>query len=307
MTGSRRGGKRGNGEGTVYQRADGRWEGAAVVPVAGGGRARRRVYGRTRQETSAKLTALLRQAEQGIAAPVAGQTVAGYLAGWLADTAKRHLRPPTYETYELLSRRHIVPLVGAKRLDRLTAADIRRLLNAKSDEGLSASTVRQLHAVLRVALQQAVRDDLLPRNVARLVQVPVACPDPVQPLDLDDARQLLETARGGRLYALWAVAIGVGLSAPAGRSRCPRYAWRRAEPWRRLAGALEDVQKVFKDVQKVFTRTMPCPIPPEDRHRVRDAHFASPMPPPPAGPPRSNARCRAAAASRSATNASKSA
>jgi integrase len=211
VTGSRRGGKRGNGEGTVYQRADGRWEGAAVVPVAGGGRARRRVYGRTRQETSAKLTALLRQAEQGIAAPVAGQTVAGYLAGWLADTAKRHLRPRTYETYELLSRRHIVPLVGAKRLDRLTAADIRRLLNAKSDEGLSASTVRQLHAVLRVALQQAVRDDLLPRNVAQLVQVPVACPDPVQPLDLDDARQLLETARGGRLYALWAVAIGVGL------------------------------------------------------------------------------------------------
>ena len=41
--------------------------------------------------------------------------------------------------------------------------------------------------------------------------MPVARPDPVQPLDLDDARQLLETARGGRLYALWAVAIGVGL------------------------------------------------------------------------------------------------
>jgi integrase len=97
------------------------------------------------------------------------------------------------------------------RLDRLAAADVRRLLNATADKGYAPSTVRHVHAVLRVALEQAVRDDLLARNVARLVQGPKKRTAPIVPLDVDEARRLLHEARGDRLYALWAVAIGVGL------------------------------------------------------------------------------------------------
>jgi integrase len=71
--------------------------------------------------------------------------------------------------------------------------------------------VRHIHALLRVALEQALRDDLLSRNVARLVQGPKKRTAPIMPLDVDEARRLLAAARNDRLYALWAVAIGVGL------------------------------------------------------------------------------------------------
>lgn len=204
-------GKRANGEGTIYQRKDGRWEGAALLPAPDGARLRRRVYGATRQEVHGKLTALLRQAQQGLPVSSSGQTVEAYLASWLRDVARQRVRPRTYETYELLIRLHISPVIGRVRLDRLSAADVRRLLQAKSGAGLATSTVRQMHAVLRVALQQAVREDLLPRNVARLVEAPTVRTEPVQPLDVAEAQQLLKVARGDRLYALWAVAIGVGL------------------------------------------------------------------------------------------------
>jgi integrase len=204
-------GRRANGEGTVSRRKDGLWEGKAYVLLPDGGRKRRTVYGRTRREANEKLQVLLTQARQGVPAPVVGMTVEAYLNGWLAEVARRRLRPSTFTTYELMVRRHIVPTLGRKRLDRLSAPDVRRLVNAKADEGLSANSVRHVHAVLRSALEQAVRDDLLARNVARLVQVPSARTEPVQPFDVDEARQLLAAAEGDRLHALWTVALGIGL------------------------------------------------------------------------------------------------
>jgi integrase len=111
----------------------------------------------------------------------------------------------------LMVRKHIVPTLGRKRLDRLAPADLRWLLAAKADSGLSTSTVKSIHVVLGSALQHALREDLVSRNVARLVQVPTPEAKPVEPLDVEDARKLLDAARDHRLYALWSVAIGVGL------------------------------------------------------------------------------------------------
>jgi integrase len=68
-----------------------------------------------------------------------------------------------------------------------------------------------MYAVLRAALEQAVREDLVVRNVAKLVRVPAAAPPEVQPYDPDEARQLLAAAEADRLYAMWAVALSLGL------------------------------------------------------------------------------------------------
>ncbi|MFV0307465.1 MAG: tyrosine-type recombinase/integrase [Desertimonas sp.] len=202
--------RRANGEGTITQRRDGRWEGRAYVLTPNGQRVRKTVYGRTRADVHAKVTALTHSTQHGIATAMGVPTVAAYLDRWLADAARR-LRPSTRATYEVMVRKHITPIIGARKLDQLNAPDIRRLLHAKLDEGLSANTVRHIHAVLRSALEQAVRDDLLARNVARNVQAPHASPEPVVPFDVDEARRLLDAAADDRLFALWTVALAVGL------------------------------------------------------------------------------------------------
>lgn len=203
--------RRANGEGTLYQRADGRWEGAAYVLTATGGRSRKRVYGRTRAEVFEKLAELQRVSRRGLPAITGGVTVGQYLGEWLQGVARDSVRPSTYRSYEMYVRLHLVPKLGGKRLTRLSPTDVRMFLRAKEAEGLSPATVKQMHAILRAALQHAMREDLVARNVAKLVVVSSARPPEVVPLTIEEARTLLGAAEGSRLYALWSVALAVGL------------------------------------------------------------------------------------------------
>ncbi|MEV6491496.1 site-specific integrase [Actinoplanes sp. NPDC051633] len=202
--------RRANGEGTVYQRKDGRWEAAAYVLTADGTRKRVRVYGATREEAGRKRAHLIAQDQRGIPTE-SGNRLRDYLTYWLAEVAQHELRPRTFETYARCVNRHIVPAIGGKRLHSLTPADVRSLLNAKLAEGLAPRTVHYIRAVLRSALSQALREGLVQRNVAGLVRPPRAPRREVQALTVEEARLLLQTARTDRLYALWVIALTLGL------------------------------------------------------------------------------------------------
>jgi len=93
-----------------------------------GRRARKYVYGKTRDEVHDKRVKLQAEAKRG---PVATSTptVAAYLAYWLREVVKPNLAPLTYATYETLTRVYIVPGIGVKRLDRLHVRDVQTWLN----------------------------------------------------------------------------------------------------------------------------------------------------------------------------------
>jgi integrase len=93
----------------------------------------------------------------------------------------------------------------------LSPSDVRSFLAAKRAAGLSVTTVKQLHAILRSALAHAVREDLIARNVARLVVVPSAPRCDVQPLTVVEARRLLVAASEDRYRALWVLLLTAGL------------------------------------------------------------------------------------------------
>jgi len=126
-----------------------------------------------------------------------------------------------FETYERCVKRHILPTLGGKRLHALTPTDIRTLLAGKLNKGLAPSTVQYIRAVLRSALAQAMRDGLVHRNVAALVRPPWAPRQEVKPLRFEEARTLLTAAIPDRLYALWVVALSLGLR----RSELLGLAW----------------------------------------------------------------------------------
>jgi hypothetical protein len=62
-------------------------------------------------------------------------------------------------------RNHSKPHLGRKKLKDLNRAEVRGLYNRKAKE-LAPRSVDYVHATLQKALKQAVRDDLVPRNVA---------------------------------------------------------------------------------------------------------------------------------------------
>lgn len=213
--------KRANGEGTIAKRSDGRYTAAAFVPVSGGGRRRIYVYGRTRDEVREKLDDLMRQADDGIPRARQRQTVSEYLDYWLEHVVRPEKRATTYNSYESLVRLHIVPVIGRRKLDELGPADVRRLLAMLREKEISGSgggprrlsdrMAQFAHAVLRNALSNAVREELISRNVAKLVQVSNPEYDVGVSLDPVAARSLLARIADDRLYALYLCAIVLGM------------------------------------------------------------------------------------------------
>ena len=79
------------------------------------------------------------------------------------------------------------------------------------EKRLSPLTVTYVHAVFKSALEHAVREDELPRNVARNVKTTTPRPRRFQPLTAVEARQFLYRASGDRLHALYELALRTGL------------------------------------------------------------------------------------------------
>lgn len=203
--------RRANGEGTIVRRSDGRFHAAYYVLDPAGNRHRRYVYGRTWDECHAKLVEMKSKTAQGVPLAVKAWTLERYLHYWLTEVAGRRLRATTLAGYEIVIRVHLVPALGKKQLAKLTPQDVRQLLTTKRQAGLSVRMVQYIHAVLRNALQNAVREELVARNVAKLVQVETPDYEVGKGLTIAQAQRLLETVKPTRWHSLYVLALMLGL------------------------------------------------------------------------------------------------
>lgn len=203
--------KRANGEGSIYQRTDGRWVASVYLQTSTRTWERSYLYGKTRGEVEQKLAQLREKIESGVPIAPTKLTLGTYLSEWVEHVAARRVRRSTLYNYRLYIQRHLIPGLGAKRLDKLTARDVRLFLDRLRDSGVGARTAQYTHATLRAALEDAVRDELIARNVARLVRVARPQARERQPLTAAQARTFLKSAQGDRHYALFVVLIVLGM------------------------------------------------------------------------------------------------
>ncbi|MFF2534475.1 tyrosine-type recombinase/integrase [Streptomyces cyaneofuscatus] len=192
-----------SGEGTVYLRKDGRYEGAVYVLTTNGARKRVRVYGATRAETHAKLTDLKANSQHGIA--VAGEVwkLSDYLDYWLTDVVKPNRRPATYAQCETIVRLYLKPNLGRQTLRNLTVPGVQKFVNHLLANGQSVANVHVIRKVLSAALTRAERDELTSRNVARLVELPSEERKEINPWSLAEVARFLEAVQHHRLYAAY--------------------------------------------------------------------------------------------------------
>ena len=148
--------------------------------------------------------------------------------GWLdhLDTlvTRGKLRPATVAQYRGLMTLHVLPRLGKVKLAELTVPKLDRLyadllISGKAPRkkggqatGLSGTSVHLIHVTISKALSDAVRRDLLVKNVAKSVtEAPqVASPEKTiwTPVELD---QFLEAVRSDRLYGLWHMLATTGV------------------------------------------------------------------------------------------------
>lgn len=233
-----------NGSGTIGQRQDGRFELKLFVDAPDGTRKRISVYGATWEEADAERTRLKELARRGAPVDVTTMNVRQYLTSWLSTVVEPSVRPTTYVTWEALVRLYMIPGLGKRKLKALQAADIRTWLNKLASQCQccaqgkdarraeqepsrarccaltpaqccnqfpSVGTRRTILRVLRAALQDAVDEEVLARNVAKQVKMPTGRTRKEKPWSQAEAEKFLDTAKDHRLYAMWSVALAIGL------------------------------------------------------------------------------------------------
>lgn len=198
--------RRANNEGTIYKRQDGRWVASVTLPSG----QRKSYYGKTRQEVAQKLLGGMKAVQDGVPIPSEKLKVGRYLQEWL-QTTQASIRPSTWRRYEQLLRVHALPALGSLLLARLEPRHLQQLYTHCLTQGSAPASVRQLHAVLRRALGQAVKWGTLPRNVATLVTPPRVKRHDITPLSADQVKALLAAAKGHRFEALYVLAITTGM------------------------------------------------------------------------------------------------
>ncbi len=200
-------GRRGNGDGTIYERPNGTY--AATFTIEGG--KRKTLYAKTYKEAQEKLRKALYDQQQGTLITAPQQTVAQFLTDWLENTQKQSVRPRTYERYEEIVRLHIIPVLGRHKLQSLSAQQVQGFYTRKSKEGFSALTVISFHNLLHKALDMAVKWNLVARNVCKAVTPPRRQRFEVTSLTLEQIQKLFIVVEGHRLEALFKLALATGM------------------------------------------------------------------------------------------------
>ncbi|MBC3843584.1 site-specific integrase [Streptacidiphilus sp. 4-A2] len=199
-----------NGSGTVTKRADGRYQAAVYVPQPDGTRARKFVYGKTWEECDRKRAELVARDREGIPTPTRSSKLSEWLPYWLEQHVKPNRKRTTYDKYEMHVRLHLVPMLGTKSLEKLAPVDVRRLV-AQVTGKVSAASAKESLRVLQTSLSAAMRDELVTRNVAKLVQTPTVQYRESKPWNLDDTLIFLEGSRRDPLHAAFVLAITLGM------------------------------------------------------------------------------------------------
>src|SRR5215204_4840957 len=149
-------GRRGNGEGSITRRKDGRWMGRYTVHTTNGPK-QKTIYGKTRAEVNQKLTKAMADRDGGLYFEAENLTVSAFLERWLNDSVRGSVRASTHASYGRQVVRYIVPAIGGMKLKKLTPAHVQGMYRSMLDRGLATRTVQYTHAVLRRAMKQAVR------------------------------------------------------------------------------------------------------------------------------------------------------
>ncbi|GHO72628.1 site-specific integrase [Ktedonobacter sp. SOSP1-85] len=154
------------GEGSVFQRSDGRYEATATINGK-----RRSFYGKTKTEARQKRDEAKRLAARDEYVEPNRQKTGDYFEHWIA-THGPTIERSTAQMYAYYIRKHFIPILGHIQLQKLTVDHVQHMFDQLIKEGLQSTTLRLLHRIIKAALNDAVRWERIPKNPARYVKLP---------------------------------------------------------------------------------------------------------------------------------------
>ena len=167
--------------------------------------------GPDQREAESRLAAVKNEYNQGRYQEDEKMTVKEYLDRWLTDFAKISVRRSTYESYEWAINKHIVPNIGLVQLQKLKPVEIQKMLAVMSTTTLSKTSVRYVYNVLNIALNRAVKCQILAANPCVAVEPPRKEKYKATAYDREELMKLIQVASGTKLLLPITLAAGCGL------------------------------------------------------------------------------------------------
>lgn len=206
-------------KGHIRERSPGHW--AIVIemrdPETGRRKRKWHSFSGNKRQAQIECARVISEVRAGSYVEPSKTTLVQFLERWLDDVRTR-VTLKTHERYEQICRKNISPLLGAVLLAKLKPEQISEAYakalttgRRKGQGGLSPRTVRQMHAILKSALAQAVKWEILVRNPAAAVRGPKVGRVAMQTYDLEQTAELIEAARGRRVFIPTILAVLCGL------------------------------------------------------------------------------------------------
>jgi integrase len=202
-----------DGRSSIYLGKDGKWHGRVTVGIRDDGTPdRRHVERKTRVEVTAAVRELEKQRDaKTVKKPGKAWTVKAWLTHWIENVAPLAVNDNTMVGYGVAVRKHLIPGLGAHRLERLKPEHIEAFYAKMQANGSKPATAHQVHRTFRTALNEAVRRGHLGKNPVQLAKAPKTGEYEVEPYSVQEVQRLLKAADQHRNAARWAVALALGL------------------------------------------------------------------------------------------------
>lgn len=164
------------------------------------------------------LTKKLQELDTGLLINTKKIKYSEYLDYWLKESCIKNLKQTTIDGYKHNIERHIKPFIGNVFLEQLKPLHLQDLYSKKlengklnNEGGLSNKTVLTIHRIIHRSLEQAVKWELVVRNVADSVQPPKPKKYIAKFLNEKEINTLIEKSKSTNLYIPIIIAIYTGM------------------------------------------------------------------------------------------------
>lgn len=201
-----------NGNGCIRLRSDGRWEGNIQLGVdANGKKIKKYIYGKTQKEVAEQIRKVSSQKDEGLFSGTPSKmTLQSWLDIWLNEYCNS-IKENTLVSYRVQVENNISPYLGNAKLSKIKPHDIQSVINKLYNKPLSSKSVKNVYGILHKALEQAVKNEYIPRNPCEGVQLRKVVKKEISPLEEAELRDFLNVIKGHPNEVLFKVAVFTGM------------------------------------------------------------------------------------------------
>lgn len=199
--------------GYITQRAKGSWSISIYLgkdPITNKKKYKWYTVKGSKKEADRFLTEKLNEIEKGIFIDSKNMTLVEYMNYWFEQCCITKLSPTTYESYRRNIDKYIIPQLGNIKLSNLLPLQLQSFYNILSAT-LSNTSIVYIHRILHSALNQAMKWDLVVRNVADNVEVPKKNKYNATILNSEQLGKLIEVIKDTYIYIPVMIAISTGM------------------------------------------------------------------------------------------------